>query len=258
MKTIIGCALVVATLMTASAVADTGKRYVSSGQEFEVTIPDGWRHMPIDGPLKLILVSPRSDTRPANPSQPDDKATREQPPRAVCVFVVGDTGETREMTQQQLNEAGENEINDDFWRQLATSSNQNQQIGLSKNSVISSRSEMRGDRRVYLATLRFEGSYKGEQQRPYDLRADMVFHMIPGRMLASNCLVNFADAASEEADFKIIADSFNPLGNTVIAGVRQSGRTTPLAGVRPAFLARGMLQFAIKDGHARAINGRTR
>jgi hypothetical protein len=251
MKTIVGCALVATALIAGTAVAIAGKRYVSSGQEFEVTIPDGWKHLPLDGPLKLILISPRME-------DPEQKETpRKENLGSVCVFVVGDTAETRQMTQQQINEAGEKDINDDFWRQLAAASNQNTaQVSPSKSSVISSRTEMRGDRRVYFARLRFEGTFNGSAATPYDLRSDLVFHLIPGRALASNCIVDYAKAAAEEEDFKVIADSFNPLGNGVVASVTWPGRAVPIAAVRPAFVARGMLQYTLKNARDRAARGK--
>jgi hypothetical protein len=252
MKTIVDCALVATALIAGTAVAIAGKRYVSSGQEFEVTIPDGWKHLPLDGPLKLILISPRIE----DPEQKEKSPSKENL-GSVCVFVVGDTVETRQMTQQQINEAGEKDINDDFWRQLAAASNQDDKVSSSKSSVVSSRTEMRGDRRVYFATLRFEGTFKGTAT-PYDMRSDLVFHLIPGRALASNCLVDYAKAAAEEEDFKIIADSFNPLGNGVVASVTQPGRAVPIAAVRPAFVARGMLQYTLRDGRDRAVGGRLR
>jgi hypothetical protein len=251
MKTIAGCALVATALIAGTAVA-AGKRYVSSGNEFEVTIPDGWKPLPLDGPLKLILISPRFQ----GPEQ-TEKTPSKPNLGSVCVFVVGDTAETRHMTQQQINEAGEKDINDEFWRQLAAASNQNTaQVSPSKSSVISSRSEMRGDRRVYFATLRFEGTFNGSAATPYDLRSDLVFHLIPGRALASTCIVDYGKAVAEEEDFKIIADSFNPLGNSVVARVNQPGRAVPIAAVRPAFVSRGMLQYTLRDGRDRAVRVR--
>jgi hypothetical protein len=252
MKTIIGCALVATALIAGAAVAHAAERYVSSGQEFEVTIPNGWKHVPIDGPLKLILISPRIQA----PEQGEKSLRKEG---GICIFIVGDTAETRQMTQQQINEAGEKDINDDFWRQLATASNQgHDKVSSSKSSVVSSRTEMRGDRRVYLATLRFEGTFKEDTTMPFDLRSDLVLHLIPGRALASNCIVDSAKAAPEEADFKIIADSFNPLGNSVVASMRQPGRAVPIAAVRPAFVARGMLQYTLINGRDRAVTRRLR
>lgn len=216
-----------ATVLASLTVAAAAERYVSEFRQFEVTIPDGWEHQPINGEmLQLGMTSPRVATT-----------------RGICMILKLEVSETLHMTQKEINESGAKDINDDFWRTMASEAG-------SKNVTVQARSEMREDRRVYLATLRYSSTVDGEE---FAFHSEMLLHAIPGRLLASNCLADQAQIAAEATDFKIVSDSFNPLGSGVIARVQPPRTSAPLATPRMPYAgARSMLTTSLKEATGRS------
>jgi hypothetical protein len=171
----------------------TAAPYLDEERRFEVTIPEGWTHVAgqAGSPIGLGIISSRF------------KQTL-----GLCVLISIEVAGTRKTSQAIINEELAKEVDDAFWRGAMQDKN-------AKDVTIASRSEMRGDRRVFLATAQLTTKLGGED---VPVQTEMALHVVPGRMLVGQCGAKQAELAAEQAAIKTVMETFNPTGEAVVAG----------------------------------------
>lgn len=187
----------------AGAAAAAAADYVDQNAQFRFTVPDGWQvAAPTERNDRIALVAAFSP-RIAKTS-------------GLCLFASASVAETASMSQQQLNEGMQSQIDEAFWRELMKDNS------VKDVALLESTTELKNGRRGYYATARlttvFEGKDHPEQQF-------MALFLVPGRMHMAQCSVDVAEVAAEEADIKTIISSFEPTGGAIVSSLqpRQTG-----------------------------------
>lgn len=189
-------AIAAAAFVLAATHAWANEDYVDRTNGFRVTVPTGWQKYVSDELelLDLVLISPRFDTS-----------------SAMCAIGSDAAEETRSLSQDQINEAFLGEVDTAFWTSIIAGDQ-------TSNVVIDeARSEVRNGRRVFYAIAHYtEKGDEGDVQS----QSQFALHLIPGQMMLAHCQAQLAQAPGEQADFKIVLDSSEPLGVNVVAALR--------------------------------------
>jgi hypothetical protein len=183
--------------------AAAAERYVSQEKQFEVSIPDGWRHSDGGAIIYLTMMSPRYDTTEGG-----------------CGLSTLDMPDTLHATQKEVNQATERDLTEEFWRSIAT------EVGES-DITVRTRNELRSDRLVHFATVEYTHTEDGRSTK---MQKEITFHAVPGRLLVGMCSAYRDHIALEATDLKLISDTFNPTSAGVIARVQSPSTTVPLSG----------------------------
>lgn len=210
MRTIAAIALFVGMIAAAGGErALAGEKYTDEARRFSLTVPDDWMKIPGGmGPIGLGLASPRFDQT-----------------GGMCMVASQFVTETRNQSQAALNEEMAGGINEAFWRSMMEDKD-------TRDTTVESRSELRSDRRVFLATVRQITKYsKGE----VPIRIEIALHFVPGLFLMSQCYANQAEFALEQNDIKTVTDTLNPIAGVVARLERPGGSSTLLLFAGPQF-----------------------
>jgi hypothetical protein len=209
-------ALLFAFLGLAAASPALAEDYVDGPNGFRLTIPEGWERIRPGQPLDLVLMSPRIKTS-----------------GGACMVISEEYPQTQTMSQDEINESLQSEINEAFWQALA------KEARIGEVEVVETGSELKDGRRSFFAVLRFTVNASGQVTQG---QFRMAIHAIPGRMAANNCAVRVEQLALEEADIKLIMDSFTPMRSHVVAALPLQRPATLVLHSGPRF-----------DGHRREL-----
>jgi hypothetical protein len=208
-------AMIVAALCLAASPA-VAEEYVDGPNGFSLTIPEGWERLTPGQPLDLALMSPRIKTS-----------------GAFCLVISEEFPQSQSMSQDEINEGMQREINEAFWQALA------KEARLGEVEIVETGSDLKDGRRSFFAVLRFTSGASGQAVQG---QFRMAIHAIPGRMAANNCAVRVEQLALEEADIKLIMDSFTPMRSHVVAALPPQRTATLVLHSGPRF-----------DGHRREL-----
>jgi hypothetical protein len=222
MRSTIAAAVAALVILAPSAFAEP---YRNEAKQFELTLPPRWLSIPGDGSkVDLIMISPRFKTT-----------------FAMCLVASKETPESRGMSQEELNKQIAEEVTDDFYRSVYG------QSGKAKDFTVASRDEMRGDRRVNLATIEFTLALKRGDTR---FQGEISFFAIPGHAYLGQCAGFKEQIAEEAADFKTVMDTFNPMGPGTIAAITPPTQVRTLSARRTSteatVLMRQLMQAQIE------------
>lgn len=210
MRTIAAVALLIGMFAAAGAGgALAGENYANDAKRFALTVPDGWMTVPGEmGPIGVGLVSPRFDRT-----------------SGMCLVFSREMSETRQQNQAALNDEMAKGVDEAFWRSMVEDKD-------ARDTTVEARSELRSDRRVFLATVR-QTVKLGQEEVP--MRMEIALHVVPGLILMSHCGANQAQFSAEQNDIKTITDTLNPTAGVIASLDRPQGSSTLVLFAGPRF-----------------------
>jgi hypothetical protein len=220
-------AIAAALVVSQSAVATADERYFNEAEQFEVTVPTGWKHLAATdgGIIDLVLSSPRFEAT-----------------MGLCVLISSDVADTRKDSQAKIDQEASTQINDAFWREVMTDKN-------TKVTSVQSKSEMRGGRRVYFGSVGVTSAIDGKD---VNLQIEMVLHIMPGKGMMAQCGVETGQAELEKADIETIINSYNSTGSGVVASANpqhNQGSTAKLSNTLTEALTAGAKDMISRMAH---------
>jgi hypothetical protein len=193
-----------------AAPALAGADYLDRDNQFKVTIPDGWQKSAnSDGVVDLVLQSPRFETT-----------------RGVCALVADPFVATQGMTQEKINEEMGVGVNEAFWKSALS------RLGGVEIFVDEASSELRGGKRVFLATIRVRGTSEGKETWG---RMRATLQILPGQIAMANCAAMLEHAPVEESDMSLVLSTFEALGPQLVARAPAPAPTSLLLYAGPSF-----------------------
>jgi hypothetical protein len=194
-------AMLVAALGLATSPALSAD-YVDGPNGFRLTIPDGWRTIPVSQQIDLLMMSPRYEVS-----------------AGACLVMSEEAADTRDESQEKINEALQSEITEAFWQAFAT------EAKMSEFELVESGSELKDGRRIFFAVGRFSAALQGVATKG---QFRVTLHAIPGQTGLNYCVTRLDQVALEEGDIRIIMDSFTPVRPYVIAAPPPRSSTATL------------------------------
>jgi hypothetical protein len=177
---------VLATLVLAGA-ASADTPYRDREGRFSLTVPTGWAaNHPEDRDIALALTSPKAD---------DAKG-------GLCLIVVRDLPQTRDVPQAELDEAFGDLLTPEFWKASFEAA------GIKDVVVQSSGKKQQRGRQVYFVVANTTGTDDNGQLLEAVGRQEL--HVVPGSMHFVNCTAPKALYAAMGPAFTLIFASFTP------------------------------------------------
>lgn len=182
----------------AAAHAAVAAPYQDPFGRFSVDIPDGWETSKSEANADVLLI--------ANvPREGADFI-------AICLTIYFDTRESRNSTQQELNDVVEKNLSEDFWNKTLTSS------GERKTAIVSSGTRDQKGRRVAYAVYTSESTKEG---KTFNSKGRMEIQFVPGSMHTLMCLADVKDYDAAYVGFEKLFTSYEPGNGAVVASATQ-------------------------------------
>jgi len=182
-------AVIMAVLGMLAPLAANAEPHRSDLRRYTVDVPEGWTK--VDGDMSLI------DLIMASPRAKDTGGS--------CILMSRDVVDTRKMTQAAINDLTKEQVTEAFWRAVL-------QHQFAKDLQVETRSEMRDDRLVHLASVRVTFTQGGKET---PLQGEVLLHAIPGTSYMAQCAAQQPHFAAEEADIKTVITSYNPSAGVI-------------------------------------------
>jgi hypothetical protein len=203
--------MIAAGVMALAATA-AAEPYTDAGNNFRVTIPDGWQNdHDTDQLVKLSVISPRF-----------------QETRGLCGVLVTQTPQTRGKTQAELDADGDNAFDEDFWVKAISGVKEAQSAKLDGHGV-----RMVNGHKAYVAAATLSGASGDGSQ--LTAKTQQMLEMIPGQMFMILCAVRDSAFDQEEADISAFMNSFAPISDAPVAMAPSPGVTSLTMYSQPRF-----------------------
>ena len=198
--------------------AEAGTSYRDPGGRFAVTVPDGWQfdRPSTQSPLGLLLAK-----------QDGERI-------GLCMIIVLDTADTRNMSQAELDEEAAKVFTKDYWRNSFTSA------GATDVNVEEVGSKDQNGRKAFFAVASASFSRNGVDGRS---KSKQVIHLLPGSVHAVMCLAKEEVFPTFAGEFEIVFDSYVPASALVAMGPGAPSSTLTLfTGARYDGMRRVLMQ----------------
>lgn len=161
---------------------------------FSVDIPDGWAASKTEANADVLLI--------ANlPREGADYI-------AICLAIYFDAPESRNSTQQELNDVVEKNLSEEFWNKTLTSS------GERKVAIVSAGTRDQKGRRIAYVVYTSESAKDG---KTFNSKGRMEIQFVPGSMHTLMCLADVKDYDAANAGFEKLFASYEPGKGAVVA-----------------------------------------
>lgn len=174
--------------------------YKDPAGRFDVTIPEGWVNATASDAKEVGFVIERANSP-------------ELPNGAACVGLYVETPETRERTQQELNNIFGEDLTPDFWNKAAKST------GKDDMKVVATGVREESGRKIAYFVFTGEAEDQGAKVAG---KGKTEIHFVPGSIHFVMCVTNVANYDTMIAEFDAVFTSYVPHGgSSVVASLER-------------------------------------